>query len=155
MEIYTMSENQNPGEEQKPAENEIADYYDGVKKLEMEGHETGIKKARNALFITAALLLVGEIISMSQSGLEWTPLAIAIVAIEVGIFIALGLWTKTKPYTAIIVGLIVFIGLWIWALSIIGFDQIARGILMRIIIISVLISALKPAKAWEDLKKNS
>ena len=149
-----MSEVQNKENEQKPAENEIADYYDGVKKLEMKGHESGIKKARNALFITAALLLIGEVITMSQSGLEWTPLAIAIVAVEVGIFIALGFWTKTKPFTAIVVGLIVFIGLWIWALSVVGFDQIARGILVRIIIIGVLISALKPAKAWEDLKKN-
>lgn len=39
-----MSEYQNNPEPDAPKENEIADYYEGVKKLEMDGHETGIKK---------------------------------------------------------------------------------------------------------------
>ncbi|MBM3415985.1 MAG: hypothetical protein FJY20_05970 [Bacteroidetes bacterium] len=68
-----MSENQNNPSPETPRENEIADYYDGVKKLEMQGYEGGIKKARNALFVTAGLLLLGEILAGSMSGLEWTP----------------------------------------------------------------------------------
>jgi hypothetical protein len=147
-----MSDNVNPNEQK--SEHEIADYYEGMKKLEMEGHETGIKKARNALFITAGVLLLGEIITMSMSHLEWTPMVMAIVAIEVGVFIALAFWTKTKPYTAIIVGLIVFIGLWVLAIATTGGRAAYSGIIVRIIILSVLISALKPAKEWEQLKKN-
>lgn len=133
---------------------EIADYYDGVKKLEMEGHASGIRKARNALFATAVILLIGEIITASASGIEWTPLAIGIIAVEVGVFIALALWTKTKPYTAIIVGIIFFLLLWVLAIVVIGGRAAYSGILVRIIILSILISALKPAKAWEDLKKS-
>ena len=148
-----MTENQNEPIPQK-SENEIADYYEGVKKLEIEGYETGIKKARNALFITAALLLVGEIISISQSGLEITPFVIGFIAVEVGIFVALAFWTKTKPLTAIIVGLILFVLLWIFIIITTDTSAIYRGILVKIIIIVNLVSAIKPAKAWEDAKKN-
>ncbi|HEY6062186.1 MAG TPA: hypothetical protein VIV35_01180 [Chitinophagaceae bacterium] len=151
-----MSESQNPGDQHPPAENEIADYYEGVKKLEMEGYETGIRKARNALFVTAALVLLGEIISIAAAGIGYPPLTIAIIAVEVGVFIGLAFWTKTKPYSAIIAGLIVFILLWI--ISIIVASKAGKpiysGIIVRIIIVSVLASALKSAKAWEDLKKN-
>jgi hypothetical protein len=142
-----------PPEEKK--EDVIADYYESVKQLEIEGHETGIKKARNALFITAGLLLLGEIISAGSSGMELTPLAIAIIVVEVGIFIALAFWTKTKPYSAIIVGLIVFILLWVASIALIGVKAAYSGIIIRIIIIVNLVSALKHAKAWEDAKKNN
>src|SRR5258705_7055123 len=113
MKIFAMSENQNPDNQQPPAENEIADYYDGVKKLEMEGYETGIKKARNALFATAALFFIAEMITAGTSGVGVTPLVIVVALVESGVFVALGFWTKTKPYTAIIVGLILFILQWV------------------------------------------
>jgi len=150
-----MPENQDPDKNQPSSENEIADYFEGVKKVEMLGLETGIKKARNALFVTAALVLIGEIISIAAAGAGFPPLAIVVIAVEVGIFVGLAFWTKTKPYTAIIVGLIVFILLWILAIVIASREgkPIYSGILVRIIIISILISALKSAKAWEDLKK--
>lgn len=149
-----MSENQNPGNQQPPAENEIADYYEGVKKLEMEGYETGIRKARNALFVTAAIFFIAEMITAGTSGIGFTPLVIVIALIESGIFVALGFWTKTKPYTAIIVGLILFILQWVLAIAVVGGRAAYGGIIIKIIIISYLVSALKHAKAWEDLKKN-
>lgn len=106
------------------------------------------------MFVTAALLLIAEIISAGASGFIITPFMIAIIAIEVGIFIALALWTKTKPYTAIITGLFIFILLWVAAIAVVGSKAIYSGILIKIIIISYLISALKPAKAWEETKKS-
>jgi len=134
--------------------NEISDYYDGLKQLEMQGYETGVKKARTALFVTAGLLFVGELISVALTGLTLTPLLIGIALIESGVFVGLAFWTKTKPYTAIIVGLVIFIGLWILAIIGSGFMGAIGGIIVKIIIISYLISALKPAKAWEDARKN-
>lgn len=150
-----MSENQNNPAPETPRENEISDYFDGVKKLEMQGYESGIKKARTALFVTAALLLLGEILTVSMSGLQWTPLMIGIVAIEVGIFIGLAFWTKTKPYSAIITGLILFVLYWIAAIVINGGEAAYKGIIVKVIIIVYLAQAIKPAKAWEDAKKNS
>ena len=150
-----MPENENPDSQPKPSENEIADYYDGMKKLEMQGHESGIKKARNALFFTAGLFLILEIIQANASGVPWTPLMIGIVVVEVGVFVLLGLWTKSKPFTAIIVGLILYLLIWVVAIiTVPGGRGFYGGILVRIIVIGILISALKPAKAWEDLKKS-
>ena len=147
-----MTENQNDPTPEK-SEHEIADYYEGMKKLELDGYQTGIKKARNALFVTAALLLVGEIISAASSGLPVTPLLIGIVVIEVGAFVGLAFWTKTKPFTAIITGLILFVLLWVVAVVYVSPDAAYKGIIIRIIIIVNLVTAIKPAKAWEDAKK--
>lgn len=146
-----MEENNKP---EKQEEHAIADYYEDVKKMEMEGYASGIKKARTALFVTAALLLIGEVITVSAAGVEWTPLLIGIVAVEVGIFIALAIWTKTQPYTAIVLGLVVFILYWILGIVLNGPEAAVKGIVVKIIIIVNLVQAIKPAKAWQDMKKN-
>jgi hypothetical protein len=145
-----MEENQSPPD-QSP--DHIADYYDDVKKMEMQGYEAGIKKARTALYVTAGAVFVGEMLSVSLANLPFTPTLIIVALIEAGIFVGLALWTKTKPYTAIIVGLIVFILMWVIAIATIGGRAAYSGIILRVIIISYLASALKPAKAWEDTKK--
>ena len=146
--------NENTTNQTAGNENEISDYYDGLKQIEIQGYETGVKKARTALFVTAGLLFVGELISVGLTGLTLTPLLIGIALIESAIFVGLAFWTNTKPYTAIIVGLVIFIGMWILAIIGSGFMGAIGGIIVRIIIISYLISALKPAKAWEDARKN-
>jgi hypothetical protein len=148
-----MEENQKENNPGTGSENEISDYYEGVKKLELEGYQTGIKKARTALFVTAALLFVGEMIAAGASPLGFSPIVIGIALIESGVFVALGFWTKTKPYMAIIVGLILFILLWVLAIVVVDAKAAYSGIIVRIIVISFLVSALKPAKAWEDMKK--
>jgi hypothetical protein len=134
-------------------EDVIADYYEGVKDLEMQGYESGIKKARNTLFVTAGLVFLSEMLGASIQGIPITALLVGIAAVEAGLFVALGFWTKTKPFTAIIVGLILFIGLWVLTIALTSAEAIYKGILVKIIIISYLASALKPAKAWEDAKK--
>lgn len=146
--------NENTTHETTGNENEISDYYEGLKQLEIQGYETGVKKARTALFVTAGLLFVGELISVVLAGLTLTPLLIGIALIESGIFVGLAFWTKTRPYTAIIVGLVIFVGLWILAIIASGFMGAIGGIIVRLIIISYLTRALKPAKAWEDARKN-
>jgi hypothetical protein len=133
-----MPEKHNNFSPETPRENEIADYYDRIKKLEMQSYEGGIKKARNALFVTAGLLLLGEILAVSMSGLKWTPLMIGIIAIEVGIFFALGFWTKQKPYSAIIIGLILFILYWIAGIIINGPEAAYKGIIINVVIIVYL-----------------
>ena len=147
-----MPEDQNSTEPKN--ENEIADYVEGIKKLEMQGYETGIKKARTALFVTAALVFVSELVAAGASGIGITPLLIGIALFEAGIFVALALWTKTKPYSAIIVGLILFILMWVAAIFLNGGKGIYSGIIVKIVVIVYLAKALKDAKAWEETKKN-
>ncbi len=148
-----MSEINNTSEDNK-SQDAIADYYEGVKDLELQGYESGIKKARTALFVVAALTLVAELVGIASSPYPFTPLVIAIIAAEVGIFVALAFWTKTKPFAAIVTALIIFVVLWIAAIVINGPETIFRGIIFKIIIVVYLVQSLKPAKAWEDAKNN-
>ena len=152
-----MTENQpsKPDPDNSRDENPISDYYEGARQLEMQGYETGVRKARTALFVTAAILFISEMITASLSNIPITPTLIIIAVVEAGIFVALGFWTKTRPYAAILTGLVLFIGLWVLAIVVAGTSGAIGGIVIRIIIISYLISAIKPAKAWEELKKNS
>ena len=149
-----MEEDQQVNNPGTGSENEIADYYEGVKKLELEGYQAGIKKAKYALFLTGILIFISEMITVGASPAGFTPLIIGIAAVEAGVFIALGLWTKTKPYSAIIVGLILIILLWILAIAVIGGTAAYSGIIVRILIITYLVRGLKPAKAWEQTRKN-
>ena len=135
--------------------NEITEYYEGVKQLEMQGYESGIKKARTALFVTAAILFVGELIAASIAEEPFTLLFWAIILMQSGIFVALGFWTKTRPYAAVIIGLIVFILIWVLAIAFSGFRGAIGGIIIKIIIIVYLAKAIGPAKAWEETKRNS
>ncbi|MCX6318164.1 MAG: hypothetical protein NTW29_12795 [Bacteroidetes bacterium] len=142
---------QQPEEEKK--EDAIAEYYEGVKEIEKQSHETGIKKARTALYVTAALVFASELISVSMAGMEITPLLIGIALVEGGVFAALAYWTKKKPYSAIIIGLILFLLLWVFSAVVTNGEAAYKGIIIKVIIIVNLVQALKPAKAWEDLQK--
>jgi hypothetical protein len=147
-----MPETQNqPAEENK---SEITEYYEGVKKLEIAGYETGIRKARNTLFFTAALFLVSELLLAAIAGAEFTPLFFGIIIIQSGIFVALAFWTRSRPYAAILVGLIYFLLLWALSIGLYGFEAAYKGIIVKIIIIVFLVKAIKPARAWEEAKKN-
>lgn len=150
-----MPENEQQSQGTPQSENPIADYYEGARQLEIQGYETGIKKARTALFVTAALILAGELITASMQNIPLTPLLIGIAVFEAAIFVGLAFWTKTKPYTAIILGLIIFIGFWVLAILTSGFRGAIGGIIVRVIIISYLVSSLKHAKAWEEAKKRA
>lgn len=136
------------------SENAISDYYDDLKEVELQGYESGVRRARTVLFVTAGLVFIGEVISIAISNLAFTSILLGIAFVESAIFVALGFWTKRKPYTAIMIGLIVFIGLWVLSIAGSGFQGAISGIIVRVIIISYLISALKPAKAWEETKRN-
>ena len=148
-----MPENENQATEEN--KNEITEYYEGVKRLELQGYETGIKKARNTLFFTAALFFISELILGAVADAEFTPLFFAIIIIQSGIFVALAFWTKRKPYAAILIGLIYFLLLWGLSIVLYGAEAAYKGIIVKIIIITFLVKAIKPAKAWEEAKKNS
>jgi len=149
-----MPDNQNQQISNDDEKNEITEYYEGVKQLEMQGYESGIKNARTALFVTAALLFAGELISAAISEIPFTFLFWIIILIQSGVFVALGFWTKTKPYAAIITGLVFFILIWGLAIALSGFKGALGGIIVKVIIIVYLAKAIGPAKAWEDSKRN-
>ncbi len=124
---------------------------DGIRQIEIEGYEQGVKKARNTLFVIAALVFAGELIMMAiaETGIFLEGVIIALV--EAGIFVGLALWTKKKPYTAIVVGIVVYIGLWALT-AFIDPLNIVKGILVKIIILGYLFKSLPDAKELQRVK---
>lgn len=134
----------------------LGEQMDEIRAIEIEGYELGVKKARNALYLTAGLLFVGEMIAIAQLqvGFENIPfLSWLIIAAEVGVFIGLALWTKKQPYTSILIGIVAFFA--IWVLSVIANGAIGAygGIIIKIIILSNLFRSLKDAKALQEARK--
>src|SRR6188768_488373 len=119
--------------------------------LSMEGYDKPVKKARNILFAIAALQLIGIYFAFDQYGLA----RIITIGLSVGIalvFFLLALWTKRKPYDAIITGLILYAVL-IAVSAIVDPSTIIQGLIMKIAIFALLISALSNAKdvqRWKD-----
>jgi hypothetical protein len=147
-----QSENiENPHEQ----ESLLADEMSEIRAIEMEGYEIGVRKARNTLFAVAGLLFVSELINLYSSGLslsDLTGLGWLIIIGEILVFVGLALWTKTKPYTAILIGLILFIGL-IALSAFVDINTIYKGIIVKAIVIIYLIKSLNDAKSLEAAKK--
>lgn len=99
-------------------------------------------------------------IAMFAGGGGFNVYILLIAIIEAAIFIALAIWTKKKPYTAIMIGLITFITIMLIAAAglaysdgITGFLKgIFSGIIVKVIILVNLIKALKDAKILEEAK---
>ncbi|MGG9972029.1 hypothetical protein ACQ33O_09575 [Ferruginibacter sp. SUN002] len=142
-------------------QDQIADYAEEIKKINMEGSERVVKKARNALFWTAGLLLLGEILSIFLNKLEVDVVLVGVIVVEVGAFIALALLTKTKPYTAVVSGLILFIGIQLLAAVAYGYaggiegvlKTLSSGIIVKVIILVNLFRAIGDAKELQQEKE--
>lgn len=147
-----MSEETNQPEKNNEPENVVADYFEGYQQLELQSAESNIKKARNALFVVAALTLVANLIQLSMTD-ELNSVSLIIVLLLTGIFAGLGLLTKKHPFTAIVIGLIVYVGLWVFDIIILGPEYLVKGILVKGIIVYFLITGLKHAREAERLKK--
>ena len=119
----------------------------------LEGYDKSIKNARLALFAVAGLQLIfGTIIGVSQDS-DTAIYTVIISIIVAAIFIGLGLWTKSKPYTAIVTGLIVFVSLHLIE-AIFDSSTIKNGIIMKIVVIVYLVKSINDAKEAQEMKKN-
>ena len=142
---------------------DITAYHDHIRDSELMQFEAGVKKARNALFWAGGLIFLGEMIAMARAQNGFDPYIFGIAVVEAGIFIALGLWTKKKPYTAIVTGLIAFILIMIFATVVAGMLQgaeaagriLAGGIVVKILIVVALVRPIKNARELQRAKEES
>lgn len=120
----------------------------------MEGYDKHIRQARQALFIAAGILLLNALLLFSKYPVDmeimWLDYLMWIVYI--GGFIALALWTKKKPYYAIIGGLILM-GIFILVNAIIDPGTIIGGIIFKIAVIAFLVKGLADAKEAQQMKE--
>lgn len=139
---------------------QIAAYHDDIEKIHLEGYEIGVRKARNALFIAAALILVGELIGIARipDGYEIDPISYLYIGGMVSIFIALALWTKKKPYSAIVLGIIAFIAYIILVAVVNGYLSGGEGVVKAIIggwifKVFILVALIRPLSDAKQLQK--
>ena len=142
-----MESNENP--ETSPA-NEESIFNEN--EFSMQGYDKHIKNARNALFIVAGVQLIAVLYSIftTTGAVMWITAGITLAVAL--IFFLLGLWTKKKPFTAILIALIIYVGLWV-ADSIYDPAYIYKGILLKIIIIVYLVIGMRDAKEAQDMAK--
>ena len=63
-----MDQDENkPAPESQDDQHVIAEYYEGVQRLELDTAEGRIRKARNAIFAIAILQLISELLGMSMA----------------------------------------------------------------------------------------
>ncbi len=117
-------------------------------------YDKHIRQARNAIFATAGIILLGLIIYSVNVPSEYEYLWIDLLfyGVFIGGFIALGFWTKKKPYSAITYALILY-GIFIAVNAYFDVKTLYSGIIFKIIIISLLVKGLSDAKAAQELQQ--
>ena len=131
-------------------ENLLDDVYDDS----MEGYDKPVKKARNILLLIGAFQLIAIATVTDLPELEmW--ITVGIYVFFAALFVGLGLWTKKRPYYAILTGLIIYGSLLVFS-AVLEPESIVKGIILKVVAITLLISGLKNAKevqTWMDNKR--
>jgi hypothetical protein len=111
----------------------------------MEGYDKPVRRARITLFIIAGLILITlyQVLPFNDDPVRM--ITAGIIVFEAGIYVALALWTRKKPYTALIVSLCLFGGT-ILLNAVIQPASLFYGILIKIAIIVALIAGLSNAR---------
>jgi hypothetical protein len=141
-----------PAPESQEDQNVIAEYYEGVQRIELDSAEGRIRKARNAIFAIAIIQLISELIGFSMTN-TFTLSALLVSLGIAAIFVGLAFLTKKQPLTAILIALGLFLGLWTFAIIVVGPEQLYRGILVRGIILYFLITGIKHAREAERIRR--
>ena len=148
MEQNPQPPQQSPGPE--PQQDLLSDVYDDS----MEGYDKPVKRARILLFIIAGLQLLATFTAIGLPEPEnWITIGIYVFfAIVFGV---LAFWTKKRPYTAIVTALSIYTALQLLS-AILEPSSILKGILIKIVVFVLLITALKNGREvqqWLDAKR--
>ncbi len=137
---------------QRGSQIEMKKFLISIKKKKelLDNQKNAVKKARNLLFILAGLnLLVGLILGVIVN----FDIAMIIGSlIGAGIYFGLGMWSKYKPFAAILSGFFVYIVFNVLS-AIADPNTIIQGIIWKVIIISGFIYGYKGVKDSEKLEK--
>jgi hypothetical protein len=116
----------------------------------MEGYDKHIRNARIILYVLAGLtfLSIYSLVPFDENPIK---IFIAIfIAVFGGIFIALALWSKKKPYNAILTALILFVSMEVLA-AVAQPSSLWQGWLLKVAVIVLLALGLRNAKESQDM----
>ena len=111
--------------------------------------EVDVKWGRGALMVIGVLQLLVAVYYYQKFG------DIEIILVDGAIgggFIGLSFYAKKNPVSALTIGLIAYIGIHILGIILAGTNPLS-GILIKIIVISIIVSAIKAAKKMPQPKK--
>ena len=115
-------------------------------------HDKQIKQSRNTIFIVAVIQFLFGIVSGYQIGGEMGWLVFGVAGFIAIIFFLLGILTKKKPYTAILITLIFYSSLLVIDL-VIQPSTVLKGIIIKLFIIGYLVRGLGKAKEAQHWAK--
>ncbi|HMI80112.1 MAG TPA: hypothetical protein VK484_15035 [Ferruginibacter sp.] len=120
----------------------------------IKGYDKHIRQARNAIFIAAGILVLNLILLAVTvpDAYEYLWIDILIWGAFIAGFILLGLWTKKKPYSAIVGALILYIVFIIFN-AVLDVTTIYKGIILKIVIIILLAKGLNDARQAQRMQE--
>ncbi len=120
----------------------------------LQNYDKHIRQARNAIFAAAIILAfnISVLIFTIPENYAYLWLDILIYGGFVAGFIILGLWTKRKPYYAI-VGALILYGSFIVLNAALDVKTLFSGIILKIIIIVILVKGINDAKEAQERKE--
>ena len=120
----------------------------------MQGYDKHIRQARNVIFIAAGVLVLNLVILIASAPAfyEFLWIDILIWGVFIAGFVALGFWTKKKPYSAII-GAMILYGVFIILNAALDVTTLYKGILIKVIIVVFLFKGLNDAREAQQIKE--
>ena len=120
----------------------------------LEGYDKHIKQARNAIFAVAILLVINLVVLAFSipENYEYLWIDIAFWSVFIAGFVLLGLWTKRRPYYAII-GAICLYTIFIVINAAVDISTLYKGIIVKVIVFVLLIKGINDAKEAQALQK--
>lgn len=150
-----MEQNPRPTDQTPEINPEQQDLLDDVYNDSMEGYDKPIRRVRIILYIIAVLQLIA-LFTIGDLPEPQNWITMGIYVFFAAVFAVLAWWTKKRPYTAIITALSIYGSLLVIG-GIIEPSSIVQGIIIKVVVIVLMISALSNAKEvqkWMDLRKN-
>lgn len=119
-----------------------------------QGYDKHIRQARNAIFAVAILITISVLfLAFNNSDYnEYIWLDVLIYGVFVAGFVFLGLWTKKKPYYAI-VGALILYALFIALNAVLDITTLYKGIILKIIVVVLLVKGINDAKETQERKE--
>ncbi len=118
-----------------------------------QGYDKHIRQARNAIYAVAIFLMLNVIflVATLPGSYEYLWLDLLLWGSFIAGFIILGLWTKKKPYYAI-VGALLLYGIFIALNAVLDVSTLWKGVIFKIAIIVYLIKGMSDAKEAQEMK---
>jgi peptidoglycan/LPS O-acetylase OafA/YrhL len=145
-----MEDNKAP---EQNADNNSETIFSG-EEFSMQGYDKHIRQARTAIFVAAGVLAINLLILSFTvpDSYEYLWIDISIWGAFIAGFIILGIWTKKKPYTAIISALILYV-VFIVLNALVDITTLYKGIILKVIIIVLLIKGLGDARQAQRMQE--